>query len=240
VHLSRFDENTDQQQRYAMKTQVLLAPLGNVRMLAIERNETGWMVSAVGPGHGPCPACETPSSARHSTYRRRLQDLPVQGSPVVIELRVGRLRCRNQACGRHIFAERLVGVTEPLLRRTERVLELVRLLGHSSGGRPAERILARLGIAASDDTVIRRVKRHARKRAATGPLRVLGIDDWSWRSGQNYGTIMVDLERRTVVDVLPDRCAVSVAAWLGQHPEVEIVSRDRHGLYAEGAQVGAP
>jgi DNA-directed RNA polymerase subunit N (RpoN/RPB10) len=223
-----------------MKAQGLLAPLGTLRILAIERDDVGWIVSATCPGCGPCPACGTPSSARHSTYRRRLQDLPVQGSRVVIELSVARLRCRNQACSRKVFAERLPGVAGPLLRRTDRVLELLRLLGHSSGGRPAERILARLGLVVSDDTVIRHVKRHARERPETGPLRVLGIDDWSWRSGQTYGTIMVDLERHTVVDVLSDRSAVSVAAWLGWHPEVEVISRDRHGLYAEGAQAGAP
>jgi hypothetical protein len=93
----------------------------------------------------------------------------------------------------------------------------------------------------SDDTVLRVVQRRARRQQTNpSPVRVVGIDDWAWQKGQRYGTIMVDLERRTVVDVLPDRSAASVAAWLRDHPQVEIISRDRHGLYAEGARQGAP
>ena len=113
-------------------------------------------------------------------------------------------------------------------------------MGHAAGGRPAERILSRLGVSASDDTVVRHVKRRSADRAAVNTPRVIGIDDWSWRKGQSYGTIVVDLERRTVVDVLPDRSAVKVAAWLREHPKVEIVGRDRHGLYADAARSGAP
>jgi len=70
--------------------------------------------------------------------------------------------------------------------------------------------------------------------------RVLGIDDWAWRRGRRFGTILVDLERHRVVDLLPDRSAEAVADWLARHPGVEIVSRDRGGLYADGAARGAP
>jgi transposase len=119
------------------------------------------------------------------------------------------------------------------------MIEIVRLLGHSTGGRTAERLLARLGMPVSDDTVLRHLKRLSSQRLAGAP-RVVGIDDWAWRKGHTYGTIMVDLESQTVVDVLPDRSSSSVAAWLGAHPSVEIISRDRHGLYAEGARIGAP
>jgi transposase len=100
-------------------------------------------------------------------------------------------------------------------------------------------LLTCFGMAVSDDTVIRNLKRSSRQRDA-GVLRVVGIDDWSWRKGFRFGTIMVDLERRTVVDVLDDRSSSSVAAWLGARPSIEIISRDRQGLYAEGARIGAP
>ena len=94
-------------------------------------------------------------------------------------------------------------------------------------------------MAVSDDTVLRCLKGRSATPSAT-PLRVVGIDDWSWRKGQSYGTIIVDLERRRVVDVLADRSSSSVAAWLSAHPSIKIVSRDRQGLYAEGARIGAP
>ncbi|MBG0808176.1 transposase [Methylosinus sp. H3A] len=98
--------------------------------------------------------------------------------------------------------------------------------------------MKRLGLPTSDDTILRHLK-HNVVRGAGGKVRVLGVDEWSWLKGVNYGTIMVDLERREVVDVLPDRSAASTAVWLGQHAEVEI-SRDRCGLHAQGAREGAP
>ena len=115
---------------------------------------------------------------------------------------------------------------------------IVRLFGHAAGGRPSERLMARLGMPVGHTTILRHVKRGARGGLAT--LRVAGIDDWAWKKGATYGTMIVDLERRQVVDVLADRSAVSTAEWLRVHPDVEIVSRDRAGLYADGARQGAP
>jgi transposase len=100
--------------------------------------------------------------------------------------------------------------------------------------------MTRLGLPQSDDTILRNLKRHAADRREGATVRVVGIDDWSWRKGCSYGTIMVDLERREVVDVLSDRSAEATARWLSQHTKVEIVSRDRCGLYAEGTRRGAP
>jgi transposase len=120
------------------------------------------------------------------------------------------------------------------------VSELVHLVGHAAGGRPAERLMKRLGLPQSDDTILRQLKRHQAERGQATPVRVAGIDDWSWRKGCSYGTIVVDLERREVIDVLADRSAASTAEWLRGHPEVEVVCRDRAGLYAEGARQGAP
>jgi hypothetical protein len=99
--------------------------------------------------------------------------------------------------------------------------------------------MKRLGMPVGDDTILRHLKRQVGRRWRTTTLRVAGIDDWSWRKGRTYGTIIVDLERREVVDLLQDRTATGTAEWLGQHPEVEIVSRDRCGLYAQGARAGA-
>ena len=98
----------------------------------------------------------------------------------------------------------------------------------------------RLGMPVSDDTVLRLLKLRASARDSVPTLRVAGIDDWSWRKGCTYGTIVVDLERREVVDVLLDRSTAGTAEWLSRHPEIEVVSRDRGGLYAQGAREGAP
>ena len=100
--------------------------------------------------------------------------------------------------------------------------------------------MGRLGMPVSDTTILRSLKGHARSSCADGAVRVAGVDDWAWRKGANYGTIIVDLERRQVVDLLADRSAETTASWLKDHPEVEVVSRDRAGLYAEAARQGAP
>ncbi len=100
--------------------------------------------------------------------------------------------------------------------------------------------MRRLGMPVSDTTILRSLKEHARARSDNGAVHVAGIDDWAWRKGANYGTIIVDLERRQVVDLLADRSAATTASWFKDHSEVEVVSRDRAGLYAEAARQGAP
>jgi transposase len=100
--------------------------------------------------------------------------------------------------------------------------------------------MSRLGMPVSDTTILRSLKEHARVRSDNGAVHVAGIDDWAWRKGANYGTIIVDLERRQVVDLLADRSAATAASWFKDHPEVDVVSRDRAGLYAEAARQGAP
>ena len=187
-----------------------------------------------------CPGCGTQSKSRHSFYSRALRDLSAQGATVVIDARLARWRCRNEGCDRRIFTERLPGLAAPFARQTARLAEVVRLVGHSMGGRPSERLMGRLGMPVSDTTILRSLKRHTKSSSAGGAVRVAGIDDWAWRKGASYGTIIVDLERRRVVDLLADRSAETTGGWLKKHPEVEVVSRDRTGLYAEAARQGAP
>jgi transposase len=124
-------------------------------------------------------------------------------------------------------------------RQTERAAEIVRLIGYVAGGRPGPRLLDRLSIATSDDTVLRRVRENP-SEASSRPVQNLGVDDWAWRKGQEYGTILVNLDAHRVVDLLPDRAADSFSEWLRGHPEIVTISRDRCGIYAEGAALGAP
>ena len=160
-----------------------------------------------------CPECGRASESRHSHYVRRLQDLPGQGLSVQIHLRVRRFRCRNPDCQRRVFTERVEGVP-PYLRQTSRLAEIVRLVGYVAGGLPGARLLARLAILTSDDTVLRRVKVPSSATLSSNPPDVLGVDDWAWRKGHTYGTILVDLEQHCVVDLLPCRSAESFEAWL--------------------------
>jgi hypothetical protein len=165
---------------------------------------------------------------------------PAGARRAIVALRVlmTRWRCLNGSCARKTFSDQLPGVAVRHARRTLRVSRLLQLFAHGAGGKPSERLINRLGMPASDDTLQRQLKRGAGR--GSRDVRVLGIDDWSRRKGESYGTVMVDLERREIVDVLPRRSAEETADWLRQHPNVEVVSRDRCGLYAQGTRQGAP
>jgi transposase len=185
-----------------------------------------------------CPSCGRSGSRIHSWYLRTLQDLPWQGKPTVIRWRSRKFFCDSPGCPRRIFTERLPSITWSYGRRSVRAREILECLGLALGGENGCRVATRMGMPISGDTVLRVVRR-AMFPAFAAP-RIIGVDDWAVQRGHHYGTIIVDLERNQPIELLPDRKWETFRDWLGKHPEVEVVARDRADYYARGATVGAP
>ncbi len=186
----------------------------------------------------PCPLCQQCSERVHGGYLRKIADVPWSGVPVRIRLRVRRFFCDNVDCHRRIFTERLAPAIAPYARRTRRLELLVESLGLVLGGEGGAPLARRLGMPTSPNSILRLLRRSSEQPVSTP--RVLGVDDWAKRKRQTYGTILVDLEKRCPIDLLPDREPESLATWLRDHPGVGIITRDRSNDYAQGSAQGAP
>jgi transposase len=185
-----------------------------------------------------CPLCQPPSDRIHGHYGRTVADLPCAGRRVILALIVRKFVCRTSTCPQQIFTERLPELVQSYARITNRLREAWIALGLATSAQVCSRLVPKLGLQVSASTLLR----YLRTVSCPSPtsVRILGIDDWSWRKGQVYGTLLLDLELRKPIEVLADRREETVTAWLRAHPEIEVVSRDRGGEYAAAAKKGAP
>lgn len=185
-----------------------------------------------------CPMCGRPSRRAHGRYTRTLADLPWCGKPMRIRVRVRKFFCDEPTCERRIFAERLEEVALPFARGTDRRREALEWIAFALGGEAGARLARELGLLVSPDTLLNRIRGASRGDAED--VRVVGVDDFGFRRGNVPGTILVDLERHRVVDLFEGHSAESIARWLGRHPDVEVVGRDRSPVCREGINAGAP
>lgn len=183
-----------------------------------------------------CPLCSRPATHVHSRYLRTVAALPSGGHQVDLSLVVRKFFCQTHECPRRIFAERFPEMVRPWARMTLSLCAALEVIGFAISGEARARFATLLGMPASAATMLRRIK--AVPAPACKGVTKVGIDDFAFRRGLKYGTILVDLETHRVIGLLPDRATQTATAWFEAHPEIKIVSRDRGADYAAAAAQG--
>lgn len=188
----------------------------------------------------PCPACGLGSRRVHSRYVRLIHDLPWHGTPVVLRWTVRRFFCDEPTCSRKVFAEQLPELAARRARSTPARDHALVTIGLEAGGEAGRALAGELGLRTSGDTILRRLRATGARSVPPEEITEIGIDDFAIRRGQRYGTIIVDHRSHRVVDLLPDRSSQVTAAWLGKHPSIRLVTRDRSGAYATAVSMALP
>jgi transposase len=185
-----------------------------------------------------CPCCGTAGSRVHSRYQRTIADVAFGGRSLTLKLLVRKWICPEASCSQHIFAERFPEVVQRYARMTDRLIKALQSTGVITNGADAAQIASSFSVPTTAKTIIRRVLQLP--LPSEGSVHKVGIDEWAWKKGQCYGTILVDLEKRRIVQLLADRSAETSKVWLRKHPEIDLISRDRGKLFREAATDGAP
>jgi transposase len=205
----------------------------------IERSAEGLTVSLHATTSSVCcPMCATAGSRVHSRYVRTVADLTCLGQRLRLKLLVRKWICPLDSCPQCIFAEPFVGLVRRYARLTDRLIKAFQSVGVTTNGADGACLSFSLAMPTTAKTLIRRVLELPLPQE--GFVRVAGIDEWAWKKGARYGTILVDLEEHRIATLLPERSVETSTGWFTNHPEVKAVSRDRGKIFRAAADAGAP
>jgi transposase len=230
-----------------MNAYLLLPEAFALRYSSISGNTVAFGLMSITP-FGTCPLCSRESHKVHSYYQRKVGDLPISGRTVKLYISTRKFFCQVDACPRKVFAERFGACLRPWQRRLERSNSQIQAIGLRCGSKPGARVCEVIGLPVSASTILRVMRKTALPEVVTP--KVLGVDEvdlklcfigpHAFKKGHTYGTILVDLEKRVPVDLLPDREGKTLEEWLKAHPGVEMVTRDRSPVYANAITMACP
>jgi len=182
---------------------------------------------------GKCRECQSETLKHHGTYARTVQDLPILGKNVELKINAYEYYCSNPLCGQKIFIEEYDGFLGKYERMTSRCEDLVRLLGMETSCEGASKICSAMGIKVSGDTIIRMIKKYAEEIGELSCGTTIGVDDFAYRKGRTYCTVVCDEATRKPITVLDGRDGEKLKEWLKSNKHVTKVTRDRASAYAK-------
>lgn len=179
-----------------------------------------------------CPICGNKSNYHQVTYKRVIDDLPLFGKPVQLIVTAYKYKCLYSECNQKIFCEELHGFAGKYRRRSQRCEDLITAIGLNTNCESGSLICKLMGINVSGDTIIRLLLRKAEQLPERKCSDIIGIDDWAYKKGHTYGTVICDGATHNPITILDGRDGVELKKWLEENKHIKTVTRDRAGAYA--------
>lgn len=183
-----------------------------------------------------CPKCGMESNQLHATHHRTVQDLPILGKRVILDINIHEFLCTNSACNCGAISETFNGFLNYYSRMTERLVDFVTVLALETSCESSARIMQAMNIKISGDTVIRTLIKRYSKQEVPDCSCTIGVDDFAFKKRHTYGTVIVDAATHQPVAVLEGRDGTALKEWLKENKHVTTVTRDRASVYAKAVE----